>query len=198
MGKNQWKNKKTWRITLAGEGGQGLQAVGEILAACAIDEGKYATYIPNYGVEMRGGVSIAFVVISEKTIGSPRFDESDLMICLSERSVKRVETYMTEDTLLIYDSSLFDKPSTKTKHIVGIPATAVARDKLTPRTFNMLVMGFVIGLTGVVSLEFVDKALRRQFEKYYEKNPKLHDMNMQAINIGIEEAKKIHVEEVMA
>jgi 2-oxoglutarate ferredoxin oxidoreductase subunit gamma len=193
-----WKDKKTWQITLAGEGGQGLQAVGDILAFCAVSEGLYSTYIPNYGVEMRGGVSIAFVVISDKPVASPRFDESDLIICLSERSVKRVEPYMTEESILIYDSSLFEKPDTITKRIYGIPATAIARERLTPRTFNMLVLGFVIGLTKVISVEHVDRALRKQFEKYYEKDPKLHDMNMEAIKIGIDEAKKVLLEEVPA
>ncbi len=192
-----WENKKTWQITLAGEGGQGLQAIGDILARCAIDEGYFSTYIPNYGVEMRGGVSIAFVVVSDKPIASPRFDESDLIICLSERSVARVEPYMTEDSLLIYDSALFDKPVTKTKFVVGVPATTIAREKLTPRTFNMLIMGFVIGLSGIITVEHIDKALSKQFEKYYERDPLLHDLNMKAIKIGIEEAGKIKLEDVL-
>lgn len=193
-----WKDKKTWQITLAGEGGQGLQAIGDILARCAIDEGYFATYIPNYGVEMRGGVSIAFVVISDKPIASPRFDESDLIICLSERSVERVEPYMTEESLLVYDSSLFDKPVTKTRFVVGVPATEIARKNLTSRTFNMLIMGFVIGLSGIITIEHIDSALKKQFEKYYEKDPALHELNMKAIRMGIEEANKIKLEEVLA
>ncbi len=190
-------NKSTWQITLAGEGGQGLQSVGEIIARCAVDEGLFATYIPNYGVEMRGGVSIAFVVISDRPIASPRFDESDIAICLSERSVPRIEPYITKETLLIYDSSLFERPVTVTEHIVGVAASEIARSQLTPRTFNMLIMGFVIGLTKFISLEHLDEALRKQFEKYYEKDPSLHELNMKAIKIGIDESRKIERTEVV-
>jgi 2-oxoglutarate ferredoxin oxidoreductase subunit gamma len=38
------------RIALAGEGGQGVQSVAEILAEAAYNENKQAIYIPNFGL----------------------------------------------------------------------------------------------------------------------------------------------------
>jgi 2-oxoglutarate ferredoxin oxidoreductase subunit gamma len=55
------KENKVIKIALAGEGGQGVQSIAEILAEAANEGGKNALYIPNFGVEQRGGVSIAFV-----------------------------------------------------------------------------------------------------------------------------------------
>lgn len=46
---------KTWKIALAGEGGQGVQSVAMILTEAAALEGKEILYIPNFGVEQRGG-----------------------------------------------------------------------------------------------------------------------------------------------
>jgi len=185
-------DKKSYRITLAGEGGQGLQSIGEILARCASDAGLYTSYIPNFGVEKRGGVSIAFVQISDKPISSPRFDNSDIVIAMSERSIKRVEYYETPDTLLIYDSTLIPEvPVTVAKHVVGIPATDIARAELTPKVFNVLVLGFLIGLTGIITLDTVENAFQIRFKKYYEKNPGLHELNLKALARGIEEGKKI-------
>jgi len=59
------------KIALAGEGGQGVQSVAQILTEAAALEGKEILYIPNFGVEQRGGVSIAFVQIGDQKIGAP-------------------------------------------------------------------------------------------------------------------------------
>ena len=44
------------RVALAGEGGQGVQSVAEIMAEAAYDEGKQAIYIPNFGGTAGWGV----------------------------------------------------------------------------------------------------------------------------------------------
>ncbi len=57
---------------LAGFGGQGVQTLGQLLTYAATDAGKYATYLPAYGGEMRGGTSNCTVKISDDPIGSSR------------------------------------------------------------------------------------------------------------------------------
>lgn len=98
------------KIAIAGEGGQGVQSIGDILAEAGNEEGKEALYIPNFGIEQRGGVSLAFVQISEEQIGSPKFQRGDIVIALSERAVARTKQYVTGDTLFVYDSSLIAPP----------------------------------------------------------------------------------------
>ena len=68
------------RVALAGEGGQGVQSVAEILAEAAYNENKQAIYIPNFGLEQRGGVSIAFIQVSDERIGAPKFNKADVVI----------------------------------------------------------------------------------------------------------------------
>jgi 2-oxoglutarate ferredoxin oxidoreductase subunit gamma len=58
-------------FVFAGFGGQGIMFAGQILAYAAMDAGLEVTWIPSYGPEMRGGTAHCFVVISDKTIGSP-------------------------------------------------------------------------------------------------------------------------------
>ena len=41
--------RQHWRIAIAGEGGQGVQLIGEVLAEAAFAAGKEALYIPNFG-----------------------------------------------------------------------------------------------------------------------------------------------------
>ena len=56
---------------IAGFGGQGVMLMGNILAYAAMGEKKKVTYMPVYGVEMRGGTANCTVVISDSEIGSP-------------------------------------------------------------------------------------------------------------------------------
>lgn len=94
------------RMVLAGEGGQGVQVIANILAESANAEGKEVIYIPNFGVEQRGGVSIAFVQIDDQRIGSPKFPKADIVVALSNRAVNRTRQYVDERTTFIYDNSL--------------------------------------------------------------------------------------------
>lgn len=110
---------KVIKIALAGEGGQGVQSIAEILAEAANERGKNALYIPNFGVEQRGGVSIAYVQISDGQIGAPRFRESDILIPLSPRAVARTKEHAGKDTVYIYDNSLIQAAEVN-DNIVGL------------------------------------------------------------------------------
>lgn len=110
---------KVVKIALAGEGGQGVQSIAEILAEAANAEGKQALYIPNFGVEQRGGVSIAYVQISDGAIGAPKFQKADILIPLSPRSVKRTQMYAGPETIYVYDNSLIQEGEVS-DNIVGM------------------------------------------------------------------------------
>jgi len=97
---------KITKIAIAGEGGQGVQMIAEILAEAANHMGKNAIYIPNFGVEQRGGVSIAYVQISDGPIGAPKFVEADILIPVSLRAVERTTVHAGSETVYIYDNSL--------------------------------------------------------------------------------------------
>jgi 2-oxoglutarate ferredoxin oxidoreductase subunit gamma len=137
---------KVIKIALAGEGGQGVQSIAEILAEAANEGGKNALYIPNFGVEQRGGVSIAYVQISDGQIGAPKFQKADILIPLSPRAIRRTKMHAGRDTVYIYDNSLvqegevndnivglqyFDvvppNPASAEPHEGAAPATTVAR-----------------------------------------------------------------------
>ncbi|MDR1701459.1 MAG: 2-oxoacid:acceptor oxidoreductase family protein [Sporomusaceae bacterium] len=110
---------KVIKIAIAGEGGQGVQSIAEILAEAANNEGKNALYIPNFGVEQRGGVSIAFVQISDENIGAPKFQKADILIPLSPRAIARTTMYAGKDTVYIYDNSLV-QASEVADNVVGL------------------------------------------------------------------------------
>lgn len=126
------------RIVMGGEGGQGVQTAADILAQAAYEGGKEALYIPNFGIEQRGGVSLAFVQIGEEPIGSPKFDRAHLAVALSARSLERLQDYLDEGSTLLYDNSLLAPPEVSDA-VVGwqaydtIAPEAFAERKLTKR-----------------------------------------------------------------
>ncbi|MGE5592277.1 MAG: 2-oxoacid:acceptor oxidoreductase family protein [Betaproteobacteria bacterium] len=118
------------KIALAGEGGQGVQLVGEVLALAGFLSGLHALYIPNFGVEQRGGVSLAYVQLGPNPIGSPKFRHADVLVALSDRSIERTRSLVGPGTLLIYDSSSV-RPPVIEDDAIGIQAW----DTVAPEAF---------------------------------------------------------------
>ncbi len=139
------------KVLIAGEGGQGIQAIAEILAKAAFLENKKALYIPNFGVEQRGGVSLAFVVIDEKPVVYPKFAKADILAILSNRSWERIKDYVGPQTKVIKGSN------------------------------NIVVLGKINKIGRVVSQESLIKALEERFAKQFEKKPELRKIDLRAI-----------------
>lgn len=179
------------RIMLAGEGGQGVQSVAAILSEASYKAGKQVMYIPNFGVEQRGGVSVAFMQISSDVIGSPKFDNADLIVALSDRAVRRVKIYVNPNTIYVYDSSISEEArkdlpkENEVAKLVEIPAHEIANTELHVRVFNVIIMGAVLGLTDMVSIDVIKEALEHKFAKKFEANPALRDMNYTALEKGM-------------
>ncbi|MHB1419706.1 MAG: 2-oxoacid:acceptor oxidoreductase family protein [Bacillota bacterium] len=176
------------KIALAGEGGQGIQSVAEIISEAAYDDGREALYIPNFGVEQRGGVSVAYVQISDEPIGSPKFKTADIVIALSDRAVRRTQKYVGSETVFIYDADIEgiedDLPAGAAK-ILAIPAIHVSKEELHPRVFNIVILGAIIGATGVVPLDRVKAALEMKLGHKFEQDPRLRELNYKAIERGM-------------
>lgn len=189
MHEGENKVENTVKIALAGEGGQGVQSVAGIMVEAANDSGREALYIPNFGVEQRGGVSVAYCQISDQKIGSPKFKKANLVIALSNRAVRRTRQYANQDTLYIYDASIkgVEKELPQdAKRVMAIPALDIAKKELHPRVFNIIIMGAAIEATKIVGMEQAQKAVERRLGYKFAQNPKLRELNFQALERGAE------------
>ncbi len=45
------------RVVMAGFGGQGVMAIGQLLTYGGMVENKFVSWLPSYGPEMRGGTA---------------------------------------------------------------------------------------------------------------------------------------------
>jgi len=59
------------KIIVAGFGGQGVMAIGKLVAYAGMLENKQVSWLPSYGPEMRGGTANCDVIVSDSLIGSP-------------------------------------------------------------------------------------------------------------------------------
>ncbi len=179
---------KAIKIMLAGEGGQGVQSVAEILAEAANEEGRQALYIPNFGVEQRGGVSLAFVQISDDPIGSPKFQTGDVVVALSDRAVYRTRQYVGPETTYIYDSGMQGAEGELPENagrLLGIPAIEVAKKEFHPRVFNIVILGAIIGATDAITLKQARAAVEKKLGYKFAKEPSLRDLNFAALERGV-------------
>lgn len=79
------------KLLLAGDGGQGIQTMAEIICQAAFEKGWQVTHIPNYGLEQRGGVSLSFIQISDLSISYPKFTRPDILLVMSKQAQERTK-----------------------------------------------------------------------------------------------------------
>ena len=90
-------------ILISGFGGQGALFAGQLLAYAGMDAGRFVSWIPSYGPEMRGGTAHCFVVISDKPIGSPITRHPQVAVAFNLPSFTKYEPV---DALLVTNSEI--------------------------------------------------------------------------------------------
>jgi 2-oxoglutarate ferredoxin oxidoreductase subunit gamma len=151
------------QIIVSGFGGQGALFAGQLLTYAGLEEGRHVAWLPSYGPEMRGGTARCTVTVSDEPIGSPLTDEPSAVIALNPPSLEMFEPKVLPGGLLVVNSSIA-KEEVKRKDILSlrIPATDLARDEFqNERMANMILLGALVRLTGVVTLDSVMKALKK-------------------------------------
>lgn len=142
-------------VVISGFGGQGILAIGRLLAHAAMVENKYVTFLPSYGPIMRGGAANCMVVVSSKPIGSPIIRNPQSAILMNAPSVAGFEKGVKTGGLILYNSDLIDKADSNRIDVdrVFIPANKLAGEAGSDRAANMVMMGAFVEMTGVVKLE---------------------------------------------
>ncbi len=187
-------DKAVYRVLIAGEGGQGVQAISHILAEAAFVAGLNVSYMPNYGVEQRGGVSLGFLQISKGVIGFPKFSTADIIVVLRDRAIHRVQEYIGDTSLYIYDSDtiLGSELRNVAAEKLAVPATSLAKDKLVPQVFNVILMGAIVSEMKILDQKIVETAMDKHFATKYLKKPQLKSLNRKALELGVSLAKEAY------
>ncbi|MDR2384918.1 MAG: 2-oxoacid:acceptor oxidoreductase family protein [Tannerella sp.] len=179
----------TYEIIIAGFGGQGVLSMGKILAYSALMEGKEVSWMPSYGPEQRGGTANVTVILSDELISSPILNEYDIAIILNQPSMDKFESKIKKGGILIYDDYGIHKPTLRTDvEIYRINAMDTAAKLNMSKTFNMLVLGGLLKIVPMVTLENVMKGLKKTLP---ERHFSLLSINEDAIRKGMEIIHKL-------
>src|SRR5512134_1176422 len=94
------------KTVFAGFGGQGVLSMGLNLAQAAMLEGKYVTYLPSYGVEVRGGTANCTVAVSNEEIASPVASQPDYLVVMNNPSLLTFQTRIAPGGAFFLNSSI--------------------------------------------------------------------------------------------
>jgi 2-oxoglutarate ferredoxin oxidoreductase subunit gamma len=173
-------------LTLAGVGGQGSILAGVILGSAAVTyDGKFAVQTQAYSSELRGGFAATWVIISEKPIVFPRVIRPDILIAQAQDSISRFAATLKPEGSLIIDADMVHRIPQGVGSIYEVHATTAARQDLkAPVTANMIMLGALCRVTGIVSRGALEKAVSAASP------PGKDRLNLEAFELGFEGVKK--------
>ncbi|MBQ7638235.1 MAG: 2-oxoacid:acceptor oxidoreductase family protein [Clostridia bacterium] len=176
-------------FVFSGSGGQGIMSAGITLAQAAIDMGKHATYLPEYGPEQRGGSAKCTVVISDESIVSPLPKLCDNLIVMNEQAYAKFVWDVKDGGILLMNSCRITDPEDLPEGatVISAPVDDLALEVGNAKAANIILIGILIGATDVVSEEAFRLSLN---EKFKDKKPGILEMNLNALEKGIEIGKK--------
>ena len=170
-------------IIIAGFGGQGVLSMGKILAYSGLMENKEVTWMPSYGPEQRGGTANVTVILSDERISSPILNSYDMVVVLNQQSLDKFQSKVKPGGILIYDNYGIHTPPTRTDiKVYCIEAMNATFELGNNKAFNMIVLGAMLKLNSIVTIESVVKALKKTLpERHHHMIP----MNEEALRKGM-------------
>ena len=170
------------KTIISGFGGQGVLSIGSTLATAAMLEGKYVTYLPSYGVEMRGGTANCTVAVSDEEIASPVASAPEFVVAMNQPSFVRFQGVLQSGGLLCANSSLVNTESARSDiEILAVPTSELAEKLGSIKVANMIMLGALVRASNMISYDAMVKNLT---EILGEGKAKLLKLNREALAVG--------------
>ncbi len=168
------------KIIISGFGGQGVMLSGNILCYGGMKEGKFVSFFPSYGAEMRGGTANCQIIISDEPIGSPVVDGPDILMAFNKPSYLKFSSKVRPHGTTILNSDLYTNENLLDNDI-EIPGNTLAAEAGSSLTLNTVMLGAMISASSAVDIKSIEKAIP---EALGEKKRKFWDMNIKAMYLG--------------
>ncbi len=147
-------------VRFGGSGGQGVILMGVILAMAAARDHRYVVQTQSYGPEARGGYSRSDVIISDSPIDYPELQGIDLLVVLSQAAADHYVGLLRATGVFVFDSEKVASPPRFRGLSYGVPFVHLAVEETgREQVANVLTLGAVVALTGVVSAQSLRQAV---------------------------------------
>ena len=182
-----------------GRGGQGAKTASLLLADAAFNTGKYIQGFPEYGPERMGAPITAYNRISDEpiTIHSNIY-EPDFVVVVDDTLLESVNVTagLKETGAIVINTT---KPADYLKSalkgysgaIYTIDARKVSMDTLGKYFPNTPMLAAIVKVSGIMSDEDFIKDMEGSFKHKFAKKPEVIEGNMKAIELALQEVKKI-------
>ncbi len=177
-------DRATTQIRFSGVGGQGIVLAGRLLGkAAALFEDKEAVCTQSYGPEARGGASRSDVVISREPVNYPYVTRADVLVAFFQEAYVRFRPDLRPDGLLIVEEDLVQLGNDDLA--LKVPATRMAEELGSRLVANVVMLGAVIGRTGIVGREAMERAIRDSVKA------QVVDIDLRALDAGIDFVREV-------
>ena len=167
-------------IRLAGFGGQGVILAGYILGkAAALYDDKEAIMTQAYGPEARGGACSGELVIDDGPIDYPMVDTPNVLMLMSQEAYEKFGADTAPGAQVVVESDLVHGAPSEWP---GCPATRLAEELGAKISANIVMLGFLVGVTGLLNREAMEEAVATSVPQ------RTIDLNKKAFAAGYEYA----------
>jgi pyruvate ferredoxin oxidoreductase gamma subunit len=152
-----------------GRGGQGSFTVARLLGkAAALFENKSALAFPSFGPERRGAPVKGFTKISDQKITDrSEVQECDYVVVLDESLIdENIKKGLKKDGVIIINTSQPEKYTELSDvKTIAFDATSLALEVLGRPITNTAMLGALIAVSNIVSLEAAQKGIENEMKK---------------------------------
>lgn len=180
VGRDEAGQELDLRVRVAGFGGQGVLLLGEVLAEAGLDAGLEVSWLPSYGPEMRSGTSNCHVRLSRHEIDSPMVMSPNVLVAMNEPSLRKFYKSVPSGGWILYNGETFPADcEQESVHVLACPFTQVADGLGDARACNMVMLGALLEIAGVLRETNIDAAFKRLV-----KSPRWMELNERALAQG--------------
>ncbi len=182
-----------------GRGGQGAKTASLLLADAAFNTGKYIQGFPEYGPERMGAPITAYNRISNQpiTIHSNIY-EPDYVVVVDDTLLESVDvTAGLKETGAVIINTTKDEAYLKkvlkgyAGNIYTIDARKVSMETLGKYFPNTPMLAAIVKVSGVMTDQELLDDMKGSFKHKFAKKPEVIEPNMKALEIALQEVRKI-------
>ena len=150
---------KRLEVVLGGQGGNGIRFAGTLLGQACAQDGRQVASSASYGPEVRGTFIRSEVVISDEQITYPKTLAPRYCAVLTQEAYERLRCRLAADAVVLFDpGAVTPFPQAPQRHC-PIPILAAAAEMGHPEAANMVMLGALCALSGLVDLETLKSVL---------------------------------------
>jgi len=165
--------------------------VGKVLALAAIGEGRYAQLTGEYGGAMRGGSTVATVVVgSERLRALPIVSEGAAALALHHHFfADAVAPKLRPGSLILADAAIAAQlPGFSDHRFMTFPGAVTAAELGNPQSAGLVMLGAYAAITGIAKLQSLIDAMKQVVPVYRRQHV---EANERALRAGYERAPQL-------